>query len=301
MEKEILDKYKKAGQICALARQGAEKAFKPGLKILELADMIEAKIRELGGEPAFPVNIGINEITAHYTPSAHDQRVIEAGDLVKIDVGAHVDGYIGDMAFTLCSEPGNPLVKASEEALEAGIKVIEPGVTVAEISHAIEQSAEKSGFGIIVNLTGHTLDKYVFHGNPSIPNIKNNSSHQFQDGDVIALEPFITSKNSVVRESGPTEIFRYLQDRPVRLAEAREILTIARDTYNKLPFAKRWLMKKFSPIKVALALRQLEQAYALERYPVLREAEGKPVAQSEHTIIVAKKPIVTTRLKKPAK
>jgi methionyl aminopeptidase len=286
MEKEVLENYRKAGQICAKARKEAEKAFKPG----------EAKIRELGGEPAFPVNISINELTAHYTPSAHDQRVIESKDLVKIDIGAHVDGYIGDMAFSVCNEPGNPLIKCAEDCLNAGIKAIEPGVTVAEISHAIAETAEKAGLGVIVNLTGHTLDRHVFHGSPSIPNIKNNSTHQFKEDDVIALEPFITYNNSFIKESGPTEIYSYVQDRPVRLAEARDILVLARDGYHKLPFAKRWLLKKFSPIKVALALRQLEAAQAIQPYPVLREAEGKPVAQAEHTIIVAKKPIVTTRL-----
>jgi len=295
MDKEVLEKYKRAGSICAESRKLAERMFRPGLSLLELADAIEANIRELGGEPAFPVNISINELTAHYTPSAQDQRSVEAGDLVKIDVGAHVDGYIGDMAFTLCSEPNNPLVKGAEKCLEAGIKAVEPGVTVAEISHVISDTAENAGLGVIVNLTGHTLDKYVFHGSPSIPNIKNNSTHQFKEGDVIALEPFVTDKNSIVKESGPTEIYSYAQDRPVRLAEAREILAIARDEYHKLPFAKRWLLKKFSPIKVALALRQLEQAYAIQPYPTLREADGRPVAQAEHTIIVAKKPVVTTR------
>ena len=249
MEKGVLEKYQHAGRICADARKEAEKMFKPGLKILELAEAIESLIRKNGAEPAFPVNISINEAAAHYTPSANDQRVIEKGDLVKVDVGAHVDGYIGDMAFTLCSEPGNPLIGAAEDALEAGIKAVEPGVTVAEISHAIESSVKKSDLGVIVNLTGHTLDQYVFHGNPSIPNIKNNITHQFKEDDVIALEPFITESNSFVKESGPTEIFRYMQDRPVRLAEAREILRMMRDDYHKLPFAKRWLLKRFSPTK----------------------------------------------------
>ncbi len=301
MEKEVLEKYKKAGRMCAEARRDTEKSFKAGMRILDIAERIEAKIMGMGGRPAFPVNISINDITAHYTPSANDQRVVERGDLVKIDVGAHVDGYIGDMAFTCCTDPDNPLVRCARKALDAGIKVIEPGVTVAEISHAIEETVSKAGLGVIVNLTGHTLDKYVFHGSPSIPNTKNNSAHRFNEGDVIALEPFVTEKKSFVKESGPVEIFRYLQDRPVRLAEARKILALARDEYGKLPFAKRWLLKQFSPIKVALALRQLEASYALERYPVLREAGGRPVAQAEDTIIVSDPPVVTTRFAEPTK
>lgn len=295
MEKEILEKYRKAGRIAAEVRQEIEKKIRPGLKLLDLAGMIEALIEQKGGKPAFPVNISLNEIAAHYTPAVADIRVIEPGDLVKIDVGAHIDGYIGDLAFTCCSEK-SPLIDCAWKVLENAVKIIKPGVSVAEISEVIENTVKGEGLGLIVNLTGHTLDKYVFHGTPSIPNVKNDSEHKFKEGDVIALEPFITETNGFVKESGITEIYRYLMDRPVRLTEARKILALARDEYHQLPFAKRWLYRKISPVKVSLALRQLEAVGALETYPVLKEAENKRIAQAEHTIIVAEKPIVTTML-----
>ncbi len=295
MEKAVLEKYRKAGRIAAEVRQEIEKKIRPGLKLLDLAGMIESLTEQKGGKPAFPVNISLNEIAAHYTPSAADTRVIEPGDLVKIDIGTHVDGYIGDLAFTYCSEK-SPLIDCAWKVLENAVKIIKPGVSVAEISEVIENTVKGEGLGLIVNLTGHTLDKYVFHGSPSIPNVKNESEHVFKEGDVIALEPFITETNGFVKESGVTEIYRYLMDRPVRLTEARKILALARDEYHQLPFAKRWLYKKISPVKVSLALRQLEAVGALETYPVLKEAENKKIAQAEHTIIVAEKPIVTTRL-----
>lgn len=295
MEKEALGKYVKAGRICAEVRQEISGMLKPGAKLLDLAEEIEKKIHEKGGKPAFPVNISVNDITAHYTPSFNDGKTINQGDLVKIDMGVHVDGYIGDMAFTYCSDP-NPLVKCSEECVQAAIAVIRPGVTISQISRAIEDCAKGQGFGIIVNLTGHTLERYVFHGSPSIPNVSNDSSHKFRDGDVIAIEPFVTGSNGYVKDSGNVEIYRYMRDRPVRLPEARRILEMARSEYAELPFAKRWLFRQFSPIKVSLAIRQLEMAGALESYPVLREVEGRPVAQSEHTIIVKDEPIVTTRI-----
>lgn len=295
MDKEILDKYKKAGRICAEIRKEVLKTIKPGMKILDLANEIEGLIHKKGAKPAFPVNISINEIAAHYTPTFSDAREIEEDDLVKIDIGTHVDGYIGDMAFTYCSKP-NPLIKASEKVLSDAIKIIKPGVSVSELGEAIENSAKSQGVGVIVNLTGHTLDKFVFHGPPSILNVKNDSDHRFKEGDVIALKPFITESNGYVKNSGTVEIFRYLQDKPVRLMEARKILEMARDEFDSLPFAKRWLFKKFSPVKVALALRQLRMVEAFEEYPVLKEMENKKIAQSEHTIIIMDKPIVTTRL-----
>lgn len=295
MDKEILNKYKKAGKINAEIRQKISHMLKPGLKILDLANKVEGLVEKKGAKPAFPVNISINEVAAHYTPSFADTREIQEGDLVKIDIGTHIDGYIGDMAFTYCSQP-NHLIKASEKVLEKAIKIIKPGVSISEIGTIIEETAKTQGVGVIVNLTGHTLDKYVFHGPPSILNVKNNLDHKFKEWDVIALEPFITETNGQVKNSGTVEIYRYLMDRPVRLMEARKILAMARDEYNSLPFAKRWLYKKFSPIKVSLALRQLGAVEALETYPVLKEIESKPIAQSEHTIIVRDKPIITTKL-----
>jgi len=296
MEKDVMEKYKKAGRIGAETRAEVEKRMRPGMKLIELAEMVDAIIKQKGGEPAFPVNISLNDNAAHYTPPANDETEIKPGDLVKVDIGVHVDGYIGDMAFTYCSEKSQ-LIDAVNKILADAIKTIKPGVTVAEIGNTIEGSAKSQGVGLIVNLTGHTLDRFVFHGSPSIPNVENELNHAFKDGDVIALEPFTCKTNGFVKESGSgAEIYRYLMDRPVRLTEARRILQVARDQYHKLPFAKRWLYKNFSPVKVAMAMRQLENVGALESYPVLREVEGKPIAQAEHTIIVAEKPIVTTRL-----
>jgi len=296
MEKNIMDKYRKAGRIAAEVRTEVEKKIRPGLKLLDLANLVEGLIVKKGGGIAFPVNISLNENAAHYTPPAGDTTEIAGGDLVKVDIGVHVDGYIGDMAFTYCSEK-HPLVDAVDTILEKAIKTIRPGITVSEIGATIESAAQEQGVGLIVNLTGHTLDKFVFHGSPSIPNVKNDVGHAFKDGDVIALEPFACKTNGFIKESGGgAEIFRYLMDRPVRLTEARRILQAARDQYHELPFARRWLHEKFSPVKVAMAMRQLEGAGALESYPVLREVEGKTIAQAEHTIIVADKPVVTTRL-----
>lgn len=295
MEPEVLEKYKKAGRIGAETREAARKMMKPGLPILELANFVEDSIRKKGGEPAFPVNISFNEAAAHYTPSHNDERVIKEGDVIKVDIGVHIDGYIGDMAFTYCSEK-SPLIEASKKALDAAIKIVRPGVTVGELGTAIQETVDGMGLGVVTNLTGHTLSKFVFHGSPNIPNVKNDSNYKFHEGSVIALEPFIAESNTQVKDSGTTEIYRYAMDRPVRLTEARKVLKLARDDWHALPFAKRWLYRHISPIKVALALRQLEAVGALETYPVLRNITDKPIAQSEDTIIVQDKPIVTTRL-----
>jgi methionyl aminopeptidase len=295
MDKEVLEKYRRAGRIAADARELALRKTRPGARLLDIAEEAEAFIAGKGGRPAFPLNISVNDIAAHYTPVHNDGRAVGEEDLVKLDVGVHVDGYIGDTAATWSGKPSR-LVKAVNRVLADAIRILRPGVTVGEIGTVIQDSAESQGVGIIINLTGHTLDRYVFHGQPSILNVRNDSGHAFGEGDVVALEPFTCPTNGHVRESGVTEIYRFLQRRPVRLPEARRILDLAENEYHSLPFARRWLYREISPLKVALAMRQLENVMALEPYPVLREISGKPIAQAEHTIIIQDKPIVTTRV-----
>jgi methionyl aminopeptidase len=295
MEPEMLEKYKQAGKICAEIRAEVLKMIKPGVKLLELADFIEGQIATKGAGTAFPVNISLNDHAAHDTPDWNDVRVIEAGDLVKIDIGTHVDGYIGDMAFTWCSEK-HPLIEANQKILQAAIDICKPGVTVGDIGTAIEDKTKELGIGIITNLTGHCLKQYDFHAQPSIPNVRNENDHAFEDGDVVAIEPFAVERNGIVKESGTKVIYQHMMDRPVRLTESRRILAMARDDWHGFPFAKRWLYKKISPVKVNLALRQLEQVMAIQPYPVLKESTGQKVSQAEHTIVIGEKPLVTTKL-----
>ncbi len=294
MDDETIEKYRKAGAVGAEIKREVFEMIKPGMRILDLAEKIEEMIVKKGCGIAFPVNIGINEITAHYTPSHDDDRVIERGDLVKIDTGLHIDGFVADIAYTYCDKP-HEYVKAAEEALKAAIDAIKPGVSVGEIGEAIYESVQANGLGVIKNLTGHGLDEYVVHGPPNIPNIKNENKTVIEEGTAIAIEPFITETDGVVKDSQPTEIYSFLQPKAVRMKEARQILEISATEFKGLPFAKRWFAGIFSPVKLSMAFRQLVQADALHPYPVLRESQGRAVAQAEHTVIVLEDPIVTTR------
>lgn len=295
LSEEEVAKYKEAGVIVAKLRTDMLKSIRVGDKLLDIAEKIESTIAKAGAKSAFPVNISVNEAAAHYTPQIGDGKVVEAGDLVKIDVGAHIDGYLADMAFTYCSHK-DPLIEAAEKALKAGISVIKPGVTISEISAAIHASIEASGFGPVVNLTGHGLGRYNFHGDFSIPNVPNNNSYVFKEGDVLALEPFVCESAAHVDESEPIEIYQFRQRKPIRSIDARKILTLAEEDYGGFPFARRWLVKHVAPFKIKMALIELEKIDALQTYPVLKDMEGRRIAQAEDTIIVADKPIVTTRL-----
>lgn len=296
MEKEILDKYIKAGKIAAQVLEYGKSLIKENVLVVEIAEKIDKKILELKAKPAFPVNISINDMAAHCHPAINDKTTIKEEDYVKIDVGVHVDGYIGDTAKTIRIAGKDDLIICSEKMLENAIKIIKIGVTVGEIGEVIENTAKEFGFNPIVNLTGHSLDKYDVHAGLTIPNVKNDSKYQLREDEVIAIEPFCTSGNGYVKDSGPPLIFRWMCDRPTRLIEARKILELAREKFERLPFAKRWIQKQFSPIKVELSLKELVAVNALYGYKPLREVSGKPVAQSEHTVIVKEKSILTTCL-----
>lgn len=296
MENDVLEKYIKAGKIAAQVLNFAKSIVKKEMLVVELAESIEKKIFELGAKPAFPVNLSLNDLAAHYHPVLNDKLAIKEEDYVKIDIGVHVDGYIGDTATTVRLAGKDRLIECSEKMLDNAIKIIRPGITIGEIGETIENTSKEFGFNPIRNLTGHSLDRFDVHAGMTIPNVKNDSKYQLREDEVYAIEPFCTTGNGLVKESSSALIFRWIVDRPTRMIEARKIMEMAREKYERLPFAKRWIQKEISPLKVELALKELLAVNALYGYQPLREVSNKPVAQSEHSIIVKDKPIILTSL-----
>ena len=287
MEEEALKNYKKAMEISESVMKIAREMAVVGMKTFDLAEKVEEKIKELGGQPAFPVNISINEIAAHFTPELNDSLALGDGDLAKIDVGVHVDGYMSDAAFTVCvGKKSHPLVDASETALQEALKIIKPRAKVCEISEVVENTLLEKGFNPVRNLCGHGLEKFNQHGYPSIPNGKNKSQIELQEGTAVAMEVFATDGEGQVKDSSPTMIYKFIQDKPVRMLEARKVLDMAKKDFFMLPFAKRWVAKKISPIKLDFALKQLEEIEAIQSFPVLKEISNGLVAQTEQTVLL---------------
>ena len=286
MEKEALDNYRKAQKISEGVMQFARDLVKENAKILDVAEKIEKKIKDLGGNLAFPVNISINENAAHYTPDANDSLLLKENDLVKIDAGVHCDGYIWDKAFSVCvGKKTHPLIEASEKGLQEALKLIKPGTKVFEISEVVEDTVKNLGFNPVHNLCGHGLEQFNQHAPPSIPNGKNTIQEEIEGDQVIAMEVFTTNGTGLVKESSPVLIYRFSQDKPVRLWEARKILEKSKIEFEGLPFARRWL-KEISPLRIDMALKQLTDIGALTSYPILKEETGGLVAQTEETVVI---------------
>ena len=286
MNDETIEKQKEAFRLMEKVIEYGKNLAKPGVKILDLAESIENKIRELGAGIAFPVNIGIGSIAAHYTPTEDDETILKEGDLVKIDQGLHIDGYIADFAYSVrIGKESDPMIDVAKKAVEAGLKAAKPGVKVSEVSAAIEDVIKNSEFNVVRNLTGHGLGRYVVHDEPTIPNVRNDSQYVLKEGQAIAIEVFVTNGSGWVKDSEPKVIFQYRADKAVRLPEAKKILNMAKKDFKGLPFAKRWL-KGFSKIKLEMALRELIETEALEVFPTLKEISDSEVAQWERSTVV---------------
>ena len=296
MDKEAIEKIKLAGKITAQVREYGATLVKKDASIVEILDKVEEKIVDLGGKPAFPAQISCNNIAAHFCPE-EDDRTILTDQLVSLDVGVHVDGYIGDTAVTvdLSGEYGE-LVKAAKEALDAALAVIKPGITLGEIGKSIQDSIQKYGFSPVRNLSGHGLGHYQMHAKPSFPNFDNKDKTKVEKGMLFAVEPFASTGAGIVQDSGTPTVFALENKKPVRNIITRQVLKEI-ETYENLPFTTRWLTKKFGA-KAKFALREMQQLGIVHAYPPLADQDKGIVSQAEHTVLVDTdgKVTITTQL-----
>ena len=284
MEAEILEKYRRAGRILAEVLAEAGPRVVVGASLLDVANFVEDAIRSRGAKPAFPCNISLDRNAAHYTPSPRDATRF-GENMVKLDAGVHVDGYIADAAITVDLGGHESLVEASRAALEAALEIIKPGADTAQIGKVIEETIIGYGYKPVYNLTGHGLSRYQAHDEPAVPNRAMEKGTILKDGDVIAIEPFATNGSGRISEALINEIYGFSVSRPVRLPAARALLKEISESYKTLPFARRWLKGE----RAEYALMQLLRSEVVHRYPVLWEVEGALVSQAEHTVVVLEK------------
>ena len=281
LDNERYDKHREAGAILAQVREEAAERCAVGSGYLELSEWTEDRIRELGGEPAFPVNISVDNEAAHGAAGPDDDRAI-GEEMVKLDIGVHCEGWLADTAVTVDLSGHDELTEAPAAALDAALDRIEPGVETGRIGAAIEETIDGYGYNPVVNLTGHGLGQWDQHVPPNIPNRAVNQSTTLEVGDVVAIEPFATDGSGKVSEGSVTQIYALEREGSVRNRDARKALDRITSEFRTLPFAVRWL----DVSRPEMALRRLERQDIVHGYPVLKESEGSLVSQKEHTIIV---------------
>ena len=192
LPEDVIESYMKAGRIAGEIRKQVRTLVREGLPVMDLCNKVEEKIIEKGGKPAFPCNVCINEVAAHYSSPIGDERTIPAGALVKVDLGVHIDGYIADTATTVSLNPMfDAMVRGVEEALNRAIETIRPKVRNGDVGGAIEGVIESYGFRPIRNLSGHQMTRFVLHTGKSIPNVQVLGFERISEDEVYAVEPFL--------------------------------------------------------------------------------------------------------------
>ncbi|MEM3737344.1 MAG: type II methionyl aminopeptidase [Candidatus Bathyarchaeia archaeon] len=288
---EELEKLRKAGKIASEVRSYAERCVREGVRILDICESLEEEIRRRGAKPAFPCNIGIDWVGAHYTSPLGDTSCIPPNSLVKVDIGAHIDGYISDTAISICLNPEYMVLKqATEEALRAALKVIKPGMKTSEVGAVIQNTIQKYGLKVIRNLTGHGISRYIIHTGKVLPNVGMPIGPRLEEGEIYGVEPFATTQKGggLVFEDKSVHIYRVIKEKQPKGESARGILQYIRENYRTLPFAKRWIFKAFPREDTNAAFEELVEGRFIRGYPVLVESKREPIAQSEHTILVTR-------------
>lgn len=274
-----LARWRRAGTIGAAARELGASAIRAGASRRDVAEQVEGYIRSQGAQPAFPANLSINNEAAHFTPDPDDERRFQTGDVVKMDIGAHLDGAISDTATTVevGSTKYSALVSAPRAGLAAAEKEIRAGVEVRTLSTVIERAIHALGFKPVENLTGHTIETYLLHAGKSIPNVVTPVRSVLEEGEVVAIEPFATNGVGRIENGVFGNIMRFREPPD---AERFPELSVLFGRFKTLPFCARWVTEP------ELRKVLLQNRKRLQTYPVFMEAGGGWVAQAEHTLLV---------------
>jgi methionyl aminopeptidase len=286
---DIFDNYVKAGKIASQVREYARTQDHTGRSLSEICNDIEQEIFKKGGEPAFPVNVSLNDIAAHYTAVPNDPIIVKNTDVLKIDVGVHIDGYIADTAVTVSYDTKyQNLIDIAERALDEAIGISRSNTRVSDIGRIIEKTITKYGCKPIQNLSGHSLERYTIHAGKSIPNIWTiGHSFNLSVNNVYAIEPFVTTSDGqgIVYEGKIKNIFSIGSRKRTKEQKTDDFLEYLWDKFKTLPFALRWIVNEYEEKEALYLLETLVKKKNVHAYPILVEGANRIVVQAEHTII----------------
>ena len=294
-----IEDYLKAGKIAGEVRENVRKKNWVGSTLLEICEYVESEIIKRGAKCAFPVNTSLNEVAAHYTAEPNDPKTVSDTDLVKIDLGAQINGYIADTAVTVNYDAQyDSLVQAAENALQSAMSMIKVGVKSKDVGRKIQNTIMDMGFKPIANLSGHSLDQYTIHAGKTVPNMWTIGSFSFSENEAFACEPFVTTKNALgfVRNGKIKNIFALASRKKTKDDEADKLLEYIWNNFNMLPFALRWIVKEWEEKEARKLLDFLIKKKVVKAYAILVEANGKTVAQAEHTFIPTQTGVTVTTI-----
>jgi methionyl aminopeptidase len=287
------DDYFRAGEALSAILDRWQSKIREGMSLISIAEDIEKEIAEMGMKPAFPVNLSMNEIAAHYTPFPSDRSYVQRGSVLKLDAGIVLNGYIVDAARTICfSDSYRKISDVAKEAFYEAVRAMKPGARIMDVSKAIYESIRREGMKPIKNLAGHKITKYKLHSGIDIPNYISLSLYKLKPGDIFAVEPFVTTSEGegIVLNDNKTYIFSFRRNVRTSSSSEKALMRLAQKQFMGLPFCERWVKREIGRIlggkDVAQLLKGLAKRGGLYDYPVLVEARGMPVAQYENTVMI---------------
>ena len=304
MSVDWIESYLKAGKAVIAAKKKARELIKPGARFLEIANKCEEEIFKEDCNLSFPINMSLNEIAAHYSPPIDDETIVPDYGLLKIDLGAHHNGYIADSAITININGDKTLqnyIDAAKESLEAAIEIFHPGTRLYELGGIIEQTIKRHNLNPIYNLGGHELQQNILHAGNFIPNSKDSRhNYKLKEGDCYACEPFSTSGDGWVKNGSKSYIYRFKKKIKKNISyEHLNYMNKIWKNCGNLPFSPRFLEKNnlIPKTQIPKIIDLFVRKGILDHYPILIDRTGAFVAQQEHTIIIDMngETIVTTK------
>lgn len=266
MQDDFLADYRQAAEIHRQVRQDAQRRIKPGQSLIEIAENIEDGVRALTGHQGleegdatiagmgFPVGLSRNHCAAHYNPNAGNKMILEQEDVMKVDIGVHVNGRILDSAFTMAFEPKyDPLLAAVKDATNTGVREAGIDVRMSDIGAAIQEVMESYEIQLngktlpiksIRNLNGHNIGQYQIHGGKSVPIVKSGDQTKMEEGEVFAIETFGSTGKGYVSDDMETSHYAKVVDAPnvpLRVASAKNLLKSITKNFGTLPWCRRFL------------------------------------------------------------
>lgn len=284
-------------------RQNLQAVIKPGMTLLEIAEFVENGTRTMLGQGlnkgiGFPTGLSLNSCAAHDSPNPKSKPVVLTNsDILKVDFGTHVNGYIIDSAFTVCFNPDyNNLLMAARESVYECLKIAGPDALMREIGEKAEEIIRSYELSIdgrpvpirpVSNLNGHSINQYRIHGGKYVPIIKQSGNKsRMEPGEFFAIETFATTGTGYVNEKG--DCSHYMLENPnahSKLDGGKSLMKYIQETFGTLPFCKRYIdpVANKSPDAYVSYLTKIG---GIEAYPPLYDSPGSLVAQFEHTLYV---------------
>ncbi|MEI8139104.1 MAG: type I methionyl aminopeptidase [bacterium] len=221
--RDEIRKMRESGRIAACVREEIARLVSPGISTRELDDKAAQLIAAMGAKSAFlgyrgyPGNICIS-IDAEVVHGIPGDRRIEIGQIVSLDVGVMFGGFVGDTATTVMVGVTDPdvvrLVRATEQALAAGIEKARAGKRLGDVSHAVEAVVTQAGFSVVRDFVGHGVGRKL-HEDPQIPNFGTaGAGPKLKVGMTLAIEPMVNMGGSAVNVLGDGWTVRTADDRP---------------------------------------------------------------------------------------